>query len=156
MPDRPLRPIGTPNLGNLLSDPALLLNERLLERVRSAGFSDVRIAHTAVFRFVRDAGSRITELAQRAQLTKPTVVYLVNDLERLGYVERVADPDDGRAKLVRLTERGIAAREAGRAAVVEIEGEWRAALGGARFEQLRGLLLELRAFLWPPESVDEL
>ena len=151
MPDRPLRPIGTPNIGNLLRDPAFFLNERLLERAAAAGFSDVRIAHTAVFQHLRDSGSRITELAERAQLTKPTVVYLVNDLQAMGYVERIADPGDGRAKLVRLTERGLAAREAGRAAIVEIEAEWAAALGEERLAELRGLLLELRAFLWPPE-----
>ena len=61
-------------------------------------------------------------------------------------------PGDGRAKLVRLTERGRAAREAGRAAVVEIETEWGAALGEERLAELRELLLELRAFLWPPEA----
>ena len=60
------------------------------------------------------AGSRVTELAQLAQVTKPTVVYLVNDLERLGYVERIPDPADGRAKLVCLTERGVRAQEAAR------------------------------------------
>ena len=144
--------MGTPNLGNLLRDPAFFMNERLLERVAAAGFSDIRIAHTAVFQHVLDAGSRITELAERAQLTKPTVVYLVNDLEAMGYAERVPDPGDGRAKLVRLTERGRAAREAGRAAVVEIETEWGAALGEERIAELRELLLELRAFLWPPEA----
>lgn len=144
--------MGTPNLGNLLRDPAFFMNERLLERVAAAGFSDIRIAHTAVFQHVLDAGSRITELAVRAQLTKPTVVYLVNDLEAMGYAERVPDPGDGRAKLVRLTERGLAAREAGRAAVVEIETEWGAALGEERLAELRELLLELRAFLWPPEA----
>ena len=128
------------------------MNERLLERVAAAGFSDIRIAHTAVFQHVRDAGSRVTELAERAQLTKPTVVYLVNDLEAMGYVERFPDPGDGRAKLVRLTERGLAARHAGRAAVVEIEAEWAAALGEERIAKLRELLLDLRAFLWPPES----
>ena len=144
--------MGTPNLGNLLRDPAFFMNERLLERVAAAGFSDIRIAHTAVFQHVLDTGSRITELAERAQLTKPTVVYLVNDLEAMGYAERVPDPADGRAKLVRLTERGRAAREAGRAAVVEIETEWGAALGEKRIAELRQLLLELRAFLWPPEA----
>ena len=142
--------MGTPNLGNLLRDPAFFMNERLLERVAAAGFSDIRIAHTAVFQHVRDAGSRITELAERAQLTKPTVVYLVNDLEAMGYAERIPDPGDGRAKLVRLTERGLAARESGRAAAVEIENEWRAALGEERIAQLRELLVDLRAFLWPP------
>ena len=82
------------------------------------------------------------------------MVYLVNDLEALGL--RRADPrseDDGRAKAgAAHRARPGSAPHAGRAALVEIETEWRAALGQERLEQLRELLLELRAFLWPPES----
>ena len=61
------------------------------------GFADFRPAYGTIGQHIADRGSRVTELAQLAQVTKPTVVYLVNDLERLGYVERIPDPADGRA-----------------------------------------------------------
>ena len=91
----------------------------------------------------------MTELAQLAQITKPSVVYLVNDLERLGYVERVPDPDDGRAKLVRLTPRGAEAQAVARELITQVEHDWAGVLGRRNFDALRGLLKQLHDALWP-------
>ncbi len=150
----PARPQGTPNLANLLRDPLLLITELVAARVADAGFGDLRPAHLAVFQHGAPGGSRITEIAERAQLAKPSIVYLVNDLEALGYVERVADPTDGRARLVRLTTRGREAQEAGRDGIARIEAEWAELLGAERLALLRELLIELHAGLWPPDPPD--
>jgi DNA-binding MarR family transcriptional regulator len=73
----------------------------------------------------------------------------VDDLERLGYVERIPDPADGRAKIVRLTPRGVAvATEAGRI-IATIEADWAARLGAARAVELRRALEELHGVVWP-------
>src|SRR5215212_3504857 len=112
---------GTSNLGTLLRDPALAINELVSDGLADRGFDDFRPAHGTIGQHISDRGSRITELARLAQVSKPTVVYLVNDLERLGYVERIPDPADGRAKLVRLTERGLRAQGAAREIVAQIE-----------------------------------
>jgi len=77
------------------------------------------------------------------------VVSLVNDLERLGYVERVPDPADGRAKLVRLTRRGAQAQSAAREIIAQIERDWARTLGRDDFTALRKLLERLHAALWP-------
>ena len=140
---------GTANFGVLLRDPALALNELVSERLAERGFADLRTAHGALGQHIRDQGSRVTELAQLAQVSKPTVVYLVNDLERLGYVERVPDPDDGRAKLIRLTERGARAQEAAREILAQIEHDWSLVLGRRDFATLRELLRRLHDALWP-------
>jgi DNA-binding MarR family transcriptional regulator len=146
---------GTGNFGTLLRDPAFaameLVNERMIER----GFTDFRPAHGTIGQHLRDEGSRITELAELTQLTKPTVTYLVNDLEQLGYVERVADPADRRAKLVRPTARGRRAQQAGREIVTEIEQDWSHALGERDFQTLRGLLRRLHDVLWAPGGGDQ-
>src|SRR5215216_6612738 len=92
-----------------------LLNEvkeaavaKLHERLGDAGHPDIRPGHGCVFRFIdRDSGSRLTELAEQAQLTKQAVGEVVADLERMGYVKRLPDPEDGRAKLITLTGRGL-------------------------------------------------
>ena len=140
---------GATHLGTLLRDPALTLNELVSAGLAERGFADFRAAHGAVGQHLSDKGSRITELAELTQLTKPTVVYLVNDLQRLGYVERVPDPEDGRAKLVRMTERGRRAQRAGREIVAEIERDWSKLLGSRDFAQLRALLERLHDELWP-------
>jgi DNA-binding MarR family transcriptional regulator len=140
---------GTDNFGVLLRDPALALNELVSERLAERGFGDIGPAHGTIGQNIKDGGSRVTELAQLAQVTKPTVVYLVNDLERLGYAERVPDPDDGRAKLVRLTERGARAQEAAREILAEIEHDWSLLLGRRDFATLHELLRRLHDVLWP-------
>src|SRR5690349_21030504 len=94
------------NLGLLLREPYRLANEELHRRIADGGHPDVRLPHGDVFAYLDDGGTRVTELARRAQITKQSMGELVAHLERHGYVERVADPADGRAKLVRATSRG--------------------------------------------------
>ena len=141
---------GSGSLGNLLRDAALAINELVSERLAELGYDGFRTAHGTIGQHIADRGSRVTELAQLAQVSKPTVVYLVNDLERLGYVERRPDPADGRAKLVCLTERGARAQRAGREIMLQIERDWSELLGADDFEALRGLLRRLHDLLWPP------
>jgi len=89
----------------------------------------------------------VSVLAERAQITKQSMAELVAHLERLGYVERVPDPSDKRAKLVRATRRGRQLYAIARDVVAEIEADWTKRLGKAKMRQLRELLEELNAGL---------
>ena len=77
---------------------------------------------------------------------------IIDELEDLGYVERHPDPTDRRAKLITLTDRGVAAVEAGEATIVGIEDDILAILGPKRYHELRGMLMELLAS--PPQPGD--
>jgi DNA-binding MarR family transcriptional regulator len=106
---------------------------QLHEGFDEAGYPGMRKAHGAVWRFVDlERGSRLTELAERAGLSRQAVGEIADDLERLGYVERVPDPSDGRAKLIRPTERGRVAWE--------IERGWADRYGERRVAMLRETL----------------
>jgi DNA-binding MarR family transcriptional regulator len=131
---------------------ALLLRralEQLLgeldRRLAAAGFGDIRPVHGCVFENIEPSGSRLTDLSARAHLTKSTLVYVVDDLERLGYVERVPDPQDRRSKLVRLTPKGASALETGRRIIDAIEAEWSARIGVSHVAALRTALERLDA-----------
>jgi DNA-binding MarR family transcriptional regulator len=76
-------------------------------------------------------------------MSKQALNYLLGELERLGYLERRADPDDGRSKRIALTTRGVAAIRVIREAVTEMETVWKERLGPKRFAELRALLVEL-------------
>ena len=89
-------------------------------------------------------GTRLSVLAERAQIAKQTATALVDKLERAGYVQRVPDPTDGRARLVRLTPRAEAVLPIARAEEERIEAEWRAQLGPELMGQLRQALTALR------------
>src|SRR4051812_9947223 len=108
------------NLGLLLREPYRMANEELHRRIADGGHPDVRLPHGDVFAYLDDGGTRVTELARRAQITKQSMGELVAHLERHGYVERVADPVDRRAKLVRATARGSEVYAIARKAVADI------------------------------------
>jgi DNA-binding MarR family transcriptional regulator len=104
------------------------------------GFDDIRPAHSSVFRYILPSGSRATDLAEAAQLTKQSMAYLITYLEERGYVELVPDPSDGRAKLVRLTEHGQAFQTAAIDLSLRVEQELARHLGENQLAQLRHLL----------------
>jgi DNA-binding MarR family transcriptional regulator len=146
-PTRP--PSGTDNFANLLRDPSLAIGEAITRQLVARGHSDIRPALLAVAAHIGRGGTRITELAERAQLTKATVVRTVDELERLGYAERVPDPADGRAKLVRATPRAHAVEADAREIIAELRAHWAAMLAPGELDQLEALLRRLRAALWP-------
>ena len=139
VPPRPARV----NLGLLLREPYRIGNEELHRRIAERGHAAIRAPHGNVFAFLDDDGTRVSELAARAQITKQSMAELVAHLEQHGYVERIPDPADGRAKLVRATTRGRAVYAIARDVIAEIEREWTAELGATKMRQLRELLQEL-------------
>ena len=124
----------------LLRDPFLALTAELTARLADAGHPEVRPAHGSVFGFMDDAGTRLGVLAERAQVTRQSMAELVRHLERHGYVELVPDPGDGRARLVRPTDRGRAVWGEARAFMAEVEARWAATLGERGLRDLRRLL----------------
>ena len=137
----------TENLAILLREPYRISSERLVERFAERGHPEIRAAHGNVFPFLDSAGTRVSVLAERAQITKQSMAELVVHLERRGYVERIPDPSDRRAKLVRATSKGDELYAIAREFVAELEAEWTDRLGAPRMRQLRELLVELNAGL---------
>jgi DNA-binding MarR family transcriptional regulator len=132
-----------PNLGILLRISFQEVVRRVSTGLAEAGFDDLRPAHTAVFQHIDADGSRLTDLAERAQITKQSMGYLVDYLEERGYVERRPDPGDRRASLVCLTERGWGQVNAALAIIATLEKEWTRTIGTQEMAKLRKLLAEL-------------
>ena len=115
-------------------------SDEVHRRMEAFGFEDIRPGHGCVFGNIDPEGSRLTELAERACMTKQSVGEVTSDLERRGYVERAPDPLDGRAKIIRLTPRGREAQCAGRAIIDELERDWAERYGEERIAALRDAL----------------
>ena len=127
-------------LGALLRRPYEEMADRLYAELAERGFPDARVAHSAVFRTISPGGSRVTELAARAGMAKQSMAYLVEQMQALGYVEVLPDPDDRRAKRVRLTARGEAlVREAVRLSA-QHERRYAMLIGQERVSELRAIL----------------
>jgi DNA-binding MarR family transcriptional regulator len=116
---------------------------RIQRGIEEAGFDDFRIAHMNVFAWLPDSGARMGELARQAQLSKQTMTELVAYLEEHGYVYRMRDPGDGRAWIIRFTERGAALDQVARRVLQDTEREWAEALGQETYRQLIEILERL-------------
>lgn len=127
----------------LLFIPYRALEKRVLDAVAEAGY-EVTTAQARIFQRISPEGSRLTDLAEQAQITKQTAGFLVDQLERAGYVERVPDPTDARARLVRIAPRGAEAMPIAAAALAEVDREWTAHLGVRQMRQLKQALTKLR------------
>jgi len=124
-------------LNRLLLRPALAMRLHIQRAIEEAGFNDFRISHMNVFAWLPDSGARIGELARPAQLSKHTLTELVSYLEKHGYVYRTRDPSDGRAWIIRFTERGARLDQVARRALRDTEARWAQALGKQTYAQLR-------------------
>ncbi|MBM7514178.1 DNA-binding MarR family transcriptional regulator [Nocardioides cavernae] len=133
-----------PNVGVLMYVAARSLEARAYDAVVAAGATDVTPTQARLMAQVDPDGTRTVTLAARARITKQSAGFLVDQLEGSGYVERVPDPADGRAKRVRLTARGRAVGDAADAVVAEALGEWEQHLGASRMRELEATMRMLR------------
>lgn len=127
-------------IGALLTIPRAAIGKRVQARCAELGYGDLSAAHEVVLQLLEPAGMRLTALAAKAGMAKQSMGYLVGELERAGYVERVADPGDARAKLIRRTDRGWAFNRIAAEVVAGIEEEWAVLVGEADFRQLKETL----------------
>ncbi len=126
-------------LGSVKED----LLEEMYRRVSAAGYPGLRPSHGCIFRYLEEDGSRLAELAEKSGMSKQAFGEHVANVEALGYVVRVPDPQDGRAKLVLPTPRGREALLLGREVFAELEREWAQAIGEERVAALRETLEEI-------------
>ena len=132
------------HLGRLLLDAHRALTSDLSDELEERGWPDLRSSQaTLLLNVDRRSGTRLTELARRAGVTKQAVMVVVDELELRGLVRRTSDPDDGRAKVVRLTARGRTCAAETRRAVAAVDARARRTLGGRRHDSLRETLEQL-------------
>jgi DNA-binding MarR family transcriptional regulator len=141
-----------PAIGALLRLAWQAVRERIYEGVLEAGYTDLNRAHVLLFRWPTLDGLRPSELASHNQLSRQSINDLLSDLEKRGYLERTLDPTDGRARIVRLTERGWDLTQVISDMSFATEREWTKAIGKKRYDEFRSTLSELVAYTLPAEE----
>ena len=130
-----------PDIGRLLLAAHRAIGSELLEEMNERGYPDAKPGHSAVFMNIdRRSGTNLTELARRARITKQGMMLVVDDMEERGYVRRVPDPEDSRAKIVRLTAKGRRYVAEARRSVQAIESRLRRDLGDRGYAEFRETL----------------
>ncbi|MGH3438490.1 MAG: MarR family winged helix-turn-helix transcriptional regulator [Sciscionella sp.] len=137
------------DLGVSLFIPYRYTEDRMFRALQEAGFDDWTLAQCRVFQRISPDGSRLTDLADQAQMSKQSAGVMVDQLARLGYVRRIPDPADGRARLIVIEQRGRRAVEVVTATADEIYSEWKAYLGTRNFTLLQQILDQLREITDP-------
>lgn len=131
-------------LGILLFVANRALEQRAFDAVVAAGITDITLAQARVAARIGPDGTRVSELAAQARITKQSAAFLVDQLESAGYVERAPDPTDGRARLVRLTARAAEVVAVADAEVERVLAEWADHVGAERLRQMHDVLRDLR------------
>ena len=129
--------------GALLGFCARTFNDRTAEKIQAAGHATVRVSHLALMRNMDENGTRITELARRAGMTKQAMGQLVREFQESEYMVLRPDPTDRRAKLATYTELGQSLAEVAERSTEEVQGEFKKALGKGGLKELRKLLARL-------------
>ncbi len=130
------------NTVSMLGQAYSVLGFQIVEGVVGAGYPQ-KPKHSAVFAQIDQQGSRLTQLAARANMTPQAMGELVDELEELGYLVREPDPGDRRAKLIVLTELGRDCVASGRETIEGIEVRVSEILGASGHRTLRRLLTRL-------------
>lgn len=135
------------NVGRLLNDAIDRFESDILRQMEAAGYQGFSLSHITVTRNLDLAGTRATELARRAGITKQSMSELINQLEAGGILERRPDPADGRAKIVYFSKAGLAWLDAFGSALHNAEQGMSGKLGEAEFKALK---LALAAYAYAP------
>jgi DNA-binding MarR family transcriptional regulator len=135
--------LSLPHIGQLLRDAYARFEDELLATAPRVAGHELRPTHNHVLRHLDEHGTRGSVLAERAGLTRQAITQIVDELEAAGVVERVPDPDDGRAKQVVYTAVGRRAFRDSRRRIAAIEARWRDELGDDGYAALRAGLSAL-------------
>ncbi|MEU2718079.1 MarR family transcriptional regulator [Streptomyces sp. NPDC007205] len=125
------------DLGVLAARVLFSVQRELFAALAEQGFDDIQPRAGAVLAYLRADGIRASELARTSGQHKQVIGSLIDDLERLGYVERKPDPADRRAKLIYPTERGLLQMEAAASIMRAIEERHAKALGKREYASFK-------------------
>lgn len=132
-----------PDLGVLSGRLLFAFQREMFAVLATQGFDDLKYRHGAVLAYLESDGVRATELSRLSGQHKQIIGTLVDELEALGYLHRVPDPSDRRAKLVCPTERGLAQMKAADAIVAELEDRHARRLGADRYQEFKQLFRDV-------------
>jgi DNA-binding MarR family transcriptional regulator len=132
------------HIARLLLRAVRAVQSTYIERLQQRGHPGLRTGHIPVFSGLNpdagDAGTRITDLANRAGMTRQMMGRLVRELEALGYLATATHPEDQRAVVVTMTERGHAIRTEAAAVITELEADYAVLLDDPDLVSLKGAL----------------
>ena len=128
------------NLPRLLREFSRDFETRIRKLLNERGHPDIRPSHSAVFANLGLGAVRVTELAERAQVTQQAMGKMLKELERMGYIARAVDAGDKRAKEIQLTERGVKLVADSMEVMAEVREHYASQIGDSQLDNLEDAL----------------
>jgi DNA-binding MarR family transcriptional regulator len=133
---------------------ARALRNDMLEHGHRQGFTEIASSHNAVFATLPSEGARAADMALRSGVTRQSMGEVIRDMARLGVLETIPDPADGRAKIVRFTDYGTKLAQVGKQHIMDLEGTFRAEFGDEDWETTRRVLRRVTEMLEPDGPIE--
>jgi len=130
------------NLVRLLMEFSKDFERRTLKALQERGHEQIRPSHSILFSNLGFGSVRVTELAERAQVTQQAMGKMLKEVERMGYITRDIDTGDKRAKEIRLTKQGIDLVRDSMEVVDEVREYYAEKVGAEQLDQLEARLRE--------------
>jgi DNA-binding MarR family transcriptional regulator len=111
-------------------------------KLRERGHESINLPHQIVFSNLGLGSTRVTELAERAQITQQAMGKTLRELENLGYIQRSVDPTDRRARAISMTDKGLKLMEDAVEVIEEIRVGYAAKIGAQELAELEIRLRE--------------
>jgi DNA-binding MarR family transcriptional regulator len=137
----------------IVDKTARMMREEMITAMRARGYEWAQPAHNSVFATLPPEGARSADMAERAGITRQSMGEVIRDLAERGVVEMVPDPSDGRAKIVRFTEQGVAMAQEGFAHITDLDRLFRETFGDADYEACRRVLAGIMALMGDDQLV---
>ncbi len=131
------------NVARRLDNVAGAYHLRLRDKLLEQGYKGLKLSFSTVMSNMSFGGTRLVDIAEINGMTKQAIGQIANEIEELGYIKRVPDPHDGRAKNLVFTDLGAQLIQDSIVAVEEVKQEFSQLIGEQKIDQLESLITEL-------------
>jgi DNA-binding MarR family transcriptional regulator len=131
------------NVARKLDNVSEEFHRRLRDKLLGRGYGGLKLSFHTVMSNIVFSGIRLVDIAEINGMTKQSIGLIATEIEELGYIKRIPDPHDGRAKNLVFTERGEQLIQDSIEMVKEVEAEFAELIGDDKIRQLEILLAEL-------------
>jgi DNA-binding MarR family transcriptional regulator len=119
------------------------MQTHMVEAAHRRGRPEIKYSHNAVFATLLEEGTRATDMATRAGITRQSMGEVIREMVDLGILEMKPDPDDRRAKLVTYTDEGLEFARDGYQHLIDLEKRFVEEFGEEEYELVRRFLERL-------------
>ena len=128
------------HLGRMLLKLERHFTQQVLTKLAADGMEDITLRHFVIIPHIDHQGARAVEISRQVGISKQAVSKLIDELVQKGYLELKADPSDGRAHLVFMSNKGNEFLKSAIKYTQQVEKQWAAEVGEQEFKTMKSAM----------------